>query len=84
VYFYPENKEQHEHNTESEFEEESISGDEQFSRTEEVQEETDPSFEQLLYFYIKHQVIPRMKDQSSPFASPSKSVRGRANSLTSV
>jgi len=62
VYFYPENKEQHEQNTESEFEEESISCDDTIQhRSEELQEDTDPTFEQLLYFYIKHQIIPLVK-----------------------
>ena len=84
VYYYPENKEQHEHHSESEFEEEIddvLDG---------PQEQTDPSFEELLCTYMRQQVIPRYREQQrkqslDAFATPSKRFRReRANSQTSV
>ena len=54
MYFYPENKEQHDDDedyNESEFEEE---------RSNSITDFVDPTFEELLYTYIQVQVLPRV------------------------
>ena len=86
VYYYPENKEQHNHHdSDFEFEEESLACGEDADFAE-VQESADPDFEEMLQDYIKRSLLPRLQEESSTasHALGKRLRRSRTNSLGSV
>ena len=85
VYFYPENRAQHDHHL-SEGDEESLLCEEEQPLTSEEQveqENADPSFEELLFNFITNQLAPRIADEnSSALATPmQRTRRSRASSM---
>lgn len=61
VYYYPENKEQHaHHDSDYEFEDESLACSEAYDLQDEAQECADPDFEEMLQDYIKHSLLPKL------------------------
>ena len=86
VYYYPENKEQHNHHdSDFDFEEENLACVEAADLTE-VQESADPGFEEMLQDYIKRSLLPRLQEESSTASNlhGKRTRRSRASSLGSV
>lgn len=98
VYYYPENREQHDHHHHDDYDEDE--DEEEMLRCEEPklsssseddqdsmqQDMTDPPFELLLFDYITHQLLPRLREQQSSSIEMiigKRAHRSRANSLNS-
>ncbi len=62
VYYYPENKEQHNHHeSDFEFDDESLACSEA-GDIDAVQESADPEFEEMLQDYIKRSLLPQLNE----------------------